>query len=84
MFSPRASPAVGALFGTPDSSRRMVTGEIKSLHADEVKALKEFQLPAGLPVKPEELSHEYNVKQRDEPSVDSVWEAMNKAPASAP
>jgi hypothetical protein len=89
MYSPRRSPAVGAMFGTPDSHRRSDKGQpAHLLHKEEAAALGHFALPASILSSPQQreqrLSHEFNAKQRDEPSVSSVHEAMEIAPNQAP
>lgn len=43
--SPRASPAVGAMFGTPESCRKVSGLVVKSLHRDEQAAFANMQLP---------------------------------------
>ena len=55
-----------------------------SLHKGEQDALQKFALPPSVVVPPDQLSKEFNTKQRDEPTVESVWEAVNKPPAGAP
>jgi len=79
--SPRQSPAVGAMFGTPESCRKVSGVIVKSLHKDEQAAFADFCLPnpvvqnLALHVFPSNFDH--NQKQRDEPSVEDVWSAVS-------
>ena len=67
-----------------DSARKVPGMGAPSLHKGEQDALQKFALPPSVVVPPDQLSKEFNTKQRDEPTVESVWEAVNKPPAGAP
>lgn len=86
-FSPRASPAVGAFFGTPESARR-VPGGVRSKWDQriEAEALQQaaFQLPASILSIEPPLSHEFNRPQRDVRSSKEVMEALHVPPPTAP
>ena len=82
MYSPRASPAVGAIFGTPESARKLPGHNIAvpSLHKGEQAALGQFTLPPSIVAPPESLSNEFRQKQRDElaetPVIKSIFETF--------
>ena len=92
MYSPRATPAVGAMFGTPESARRIpgASADAKFMQREEARALNHgagdamvtavFVLPPSL----SELSNEYNKRQRDEPTETEVKAALQKMPPTAP
>lgn len=85
MYSPRASPAVGAMFGTPDSARRVPNrgGACKFMLSDEQRALQDDQIQLPPSLLSSEMSCEPH-QRRNEPTVDRVWEALHKPPAGAP
>ena len=86
MYSPRATPAVGAMFGTPESARRIpgASADSQFMQREEARALQRDAASFTLPPSLAELSNEFNKRQRNEPTAWEVNAALQEAPKTAP